>query len=190
MMLLLLAARSDSFEEGTNVSKVTASRPANWAAPLVRPGLANCFQLTTNFYRGAQPSKQGLAALKAMGIKTVINLRTFHSDADKLAGTGLQKDRLKMEPWQVNDEEAVHFLKIVGDTNNLPVFVHCERGADRTGTMCALYRIACCGWSKSEAIREMKQGGFGFNPVWQNLVNYLEHADVEELKRRAGWPDK
>jgi protein tyrosine/serine phosphatase len=91
-----------------------------------------------------------------------------------------------MEPWHANDDDVVQFLKIVADTNNLPVFVHCERGADRTGTMCAMYRIVFCGWTKPEAIREMKEGGFGFNPAWQNLVNYLEHADVEKLKQRAG----
>jgi hypothetical protein len=32
----------------------------------------------------------------------------------------------------------------------------------------------------------MKEGGFGFNPAWKNLVNYLERADAEKLKSRAG----
>ena len=189
-VLFILVVLPHSFSQRTNSSKTIKSRPANWAVSVARPGLPNCFQLTTNFYRGAQPTKQGITALKAMGIKTVLNLRTFHSDADKLSGTSLKQERLKMEPWHASDAEVVHFLKIVTDTNNLPVFVHCERGADRTGTMCALYRIACCGWSKSEAIREMKEGGFGFNPTWQNLVNYLEHADIEDLKRRAAQPEK
>jgi protein tyrosine/serine phosphatase len=121
-----------------------------------------------------------------MGVKTIVNLRTFHSDDVKISGGGLTQDRLKMEPWRANDDDMVRFLKIVADTNNLPVFVHCERGADRTGTMCAMYRIVFCGWTKPEAIREMKEGGFGFNPAWKNLVNYLERADAEKLKSRAG----
>ena len=183
-------ALSISLAQPTTDSRLVKSRPTNWAVPVNHPGLPNCFQLTTNFYRGAQPTKQGLSALKALGIRTVINLRTFHSDAGKLADEGLAQERFKMEAWRMSDDEAVHFLKIVGDTNHLPVFVHCERGADRTGTMCALYRIAGCGWSKADAIQEMKEGGFGFNPTWQNLVNYLEQADVEKLKRRAGWPGK
>ena len=174
-----------SFAAPTNASRTISPRPTTWAVHIARSGLPNCFQLTTNFYRGAQPSKKGMAALNTMGIKTVVNLRTFHSDDGKLAGTGLQSSRLKLQPWKMSDEEAVHFLKIAGDTNNLPMFVHCQRGADRTGTMCALYRLAYCGWTKDEAIREMKEGGFGFNPTWQNLVKYLEHADIEDLKRRA-----
>ena len=165
-------------------------RPPAWAVKLERPGLPNCFQLTTNFFRGAQPSAQGMAELKALGVRSVVNLRTFHSDKDQLSGTGLKPERIKMEPWRANDDDVVRFLKIVTDTNSLPVFVHCQRGADRTGTMCAIYRIACCGWTKAEALKEMKEGGFGFNPTWQNLVNYLEQADIESLKRRAGLTGK
>ena len=162
----------------------TPSHSSAWAVKLDRPGLPNCFRLTTNFYRGAQPSAQGMAELKTLGVRSVVNLRTFHSDKDKLASTGLKQERIKMEPWQANDDDVVRFLKIVADTNNLPVFVHCERGADRTGTMCAMYRIIFCGWTKEAAIKEMKAGGFGFNPAWQNLVNYLEQADIDKLKRK------
>ncbi len=168
----------------------TAGRPPAWADKLDRAGLPNCYQLTTNFYRGAQPSAKGMAGLKALGVKSVVNLRTFHSDEAKLAGTGLKRERIKMEPWHANDEDVVRFMKIVADTNNLPVFVHCQRGADRTGTMCAIYRIAFCGWTKAAALDEMKGGGFGFNPAWQNLVSYIEQADFEKLKQRAGLAGK
>jgi len=125
-----------------------------------------------------------MAELKAMGVKTVVNLRTFHSDDDKISSTDLTPERMKMEPWHANEDDVVRFLKIVADTNNLPVFVHCQRGADRTGTLCAMYRIVFCDWTKTQAIQEMKEGGFGFNPSWQNLVRYLEHADIAELKRK------
>ena len=74
----------------------------------------------------------------------------------------------------------------MGDPGRLPVFVHCRQGADRTGMMCAMYRIVVCGWTKPEAIDEMKNGGFDFNPVWDNLVSFIEKADVEKLEREAG----
>jgi hypothetical protein len=32
----------------------------------------------------------------------------------------------------------------------------------------------------------MKEGGFGFNPMWKNLVNYIEQADIEKIKQQAG----
>ena len=131
-----------------------------------------------------------MARLKTLGIKTVINLRAFHSDKDEVTGTGLKSVRFEVKPWHAEEEDVVGFLKVVTNTNNLPVFVHCRRGADRTGMMCAMYRIVVCGWTKPQAIAEMKNGGFDFNPAWKNLVAFIEKADVGDIKRRVGVPEK
>jgi protein tyrosine phosphatase (PTP) superfamily phosphohydrolase (DUF442 family) len=192
---VFLAADAFCFAGETNSPATPAptavtNRPVNWAQPLVLPGLTNFYRVTTNLYRGAQPTAEGMAQLKAMGIKTVINLRAFHSDKDEVAGTGLKSIRFETKPWHAEEEDVVGFLKAVTDTNNLPVFVHCQRGADRTGMMCAMYRIVVCGWTKQEAIEEMKRGGYHFSPVWKNLVAYIEHADIPEIKRRAGLAEK
>jgi protein tyrosine/serine phosphatase len=160
-------------------------RPANWATKLERPGLRNFFQVTTNLYRGAQPDQIGMSELKALRIKTVVDLRAFHSDR-KIVTPDFTCARIGTEPWHLTDADVIQFLKIAADPGRQPVFVHCERGADRTGTMCAIYRIACCGWTKEDAIREMTGGGFGFSPAWRNLIHYVEHADIEKLKQRAG----
>src|SRR5258706_9038328 len=68
------------------VATAVTNRPPSWARPLVLPGLTNFYQVSTNLYRGAQPTAEGMRQLKAMGIKTVINLRAFHSDKDEVAG--------------------------------------------------------------------------------------------------------
>jgi protein tyrosine/serine phosphatase len=127
-----------------------------------------------------------MTELKAMGIKTDLNLRSFHSDTHLVSSGEFKLARLHMKPWHAEDEDVVAFLKIVGNTNNLPVFVHCQRGADRTGMICAMYRVVFCGWTRDAAVQEMKEGGFSFNTDWQNLVNYVQHADIEALKKRAG----
>lgn len=181
-LAIVLGGSAGFAGEATNAS----GRPANWAIKLNEPGLSNFYEVTTNLYRGAQPTAQGMKELKAMGIKTVVNLRSFHSDASLVSRGDLKLARLHMKPWHAEDEDVVAFLKIVSNTNNLPVFVHCQRGADRTGMICAMYRVVVCGWTKEAAIKEMKEGGFSFNPGWQNLVHYVEHADVESLKKRAG----
>jgi protein tyrosine phosphatase (PTP) superfamily phosphohydrolase (DUF442 family) len=183
MMILVAWTVASNAQENTN-------RPANWAQPVAVPGITNFYQVTTNLYRGAQPTAAGMKQLQAMGIKTVINLRAFHSDKDEVVGTGLKSVRFETTPWHAEEEDVVGFLKMVADTNNLPVFVHCQRGADRTGTMCAMYRIVVCDWTKEEAIAEMKNGGFAFSPVWRNLVTFIEKADIADLKRRAGLPEK
>ena len=162
-ILGITLAGSASFAQ-TNDTKV---RPTTWAAPLNHPGVPNFYEVTTNLYRGAQPSAKGMAELKAMGIKTVLNLRSHHSDQHLISSGDLKLARLHMKPWRAEDDDVVTFLKVASDTNNLPVFVHCQRGADRTGMMCAMYRIVECGWTKEAAIKEMKEGGFHFNSGWQ-----------------------
>jgi len=179
--IFLLA--SLSFAGATNDLE---TRPADWAVKLERPGLSNFYRVSTNLYRGAQPTPEGMAQLRAMGVKTILNLRSFHSDKGLVSSGEFKLARLHMKPWHAEDEDIVTFLKVVTDTNNLPVFVHCQRGADRTGTVCAIYRVVVCGWSKEAAIQEMTNGGFKFNPDWQNLVNYINRVDVDALKKRAG----
>jgi protein tyrosine phosphatase (PTP) superfamily phosphohydrolase (DUF442 family) len=186
LMVVLLAAATDVPAGETN----TALRPAPWAQKTGVAGVKNCYQVTTNLYRGAQPTAAGMKQLQKLGIKTVINLRALHSDKDEVAGTGLKSVRFETKPWHAEEEDVVGFLKAVTDTNNLPVFVHCQRGADRTGLMCAMYRIAVCGWTKPEAIDEMKNGGFDFNPAWRDLVSFIEKADIADIKRRAGLAGK
>lgn len=80
----------------------------------------------------------------------------------------------------------VEFLKVIAESENHPVFLHCQHGADRTGVMSAVYRIVVQGWSKEAAIREMTEGGYGFHSVWLNLIDYVENLDIEDLKARAG----
>jgi protein tyrosine phosphatase (PTP) superfamily phosphohydrolase (DUF442 family) len=157
-----------------------------WVKPLKESGLPNFNKVSDQLYRGEQPAPEGFKQLKKYGIKTVVNLRAFHSDDDKIAGTGLAYESISFKTWHPEEEDMVRFLKIVTDTSKQPVFVHCKHGSDRTGTMCALYRMAVQGWPADEAIKEMKKGGFGFHTMWQNLEPFLRGLNIEELKAKAG----
>ena len=121
-----------------------------------------------------------------MGIKTVVSLRAFHGDSSLLRGTALTSEAIPFHTWHPEDEDVVRFLRIVTDPARTPVFVHCQRGIDRTGTMVAIYRIAVQGWSRDKDIREMTQGGFGYDGKFPNLVRYLRKVDIASIKRKAG----
>jgi protein tyrosine phosphatase (PTP) superfamily phosphohydrolase (DUF442 family) len=185
LLLLSLIAASPAAP-----AQSSTNRPANWAQPLVVPGISKLFRVTSNLYRGSQPTAEGMKQLKAMGVKTVVNLRSFHTDKDELAGTGLKGFHFQTKPWHGEEEDVVKFLGIVTDTNNLPVLVHCRRGADRTGMMCAMYRIVVSDWTKKQAVEEMRQGGFDFSTAWRNLVSFVEKADVEQIRRQVGLAPK
>ena len=148
--------------------------------------------MSDDLYRGAQPEAKGFAALKALGVKTIVNLRLVHSDRDEMKAAGLKAGEdfkyahIKMEAWDADEDELARFLKLVGDPACRPVFVHCKHGADRTGTAVATYRIVCQGWTKEDAIDEMRNGGFNFHEVWKGLPKFLREMDVEKLRKDAG----
>ncbi len=161
-------------------------RPSHWAVPMRMEGLPNLHKVSNMLYRSAQPSAEGMKNLKAMRIETVVNLRSFHSDRDEIGGAGLAYEHIYMKAWHAEEEDVVKFLQIVKNPKSGPVLVHCQHGADRTGTMCAVYRVAVQGWSKEEALREMVQGGFGFHGIWKNLIQWIDGLDIERIKKRAG----
>lgn len=157
--------------------------PEEKAVALSMPGLSNFYRVTKNFYRGAQPTAQGFRELKAIGIRTVINLRSFHSDRKKIGLTGLAYEHIYMKAWHPEPEEIIRFLQIVTDHHRTPVFVHCMHGADRTGIMTAVYRIAVCEWTKKEAIAEMTDQRFGFHKMWKNIISFMENLDVQNIMK-------
>ena len=163
-----------------------ANRPKTWAQRVNLTGVANLYRVSEALYRGDQPSPQGMENLKKLGVKTILNLRSFHSDRDEIGATGLAYEHIYMKAWHPEEEDVVRFLKMVTDPKRAPVLVHCQHGADRTGTMIAVYRIAVQGWSKAEAIREMTEGGFGFHQAWSNLPRWIRKLNIDRIKRQAG----
>ena len=166
------------------------ARDPKWAVPMPKTkGVGNFHKVSDRLYRGEQPTKKGFKNLEKLGIKTVVNLRSFHSDRDELVGRSMAYEHIWMKAWNAEDEEIVRFLKIVTDEKNAPVFVHCQHGADRTGTMVAAYRIVVEGWSPEDAAKEMVDGGYGFHAVWPNLVRYVKSIDGPALRKELGLPD-
>ena len=127
--------------------------------------------------------------LEKMGIKTIINLRPFHSDQNEIEGTKLISEHIKIMTWDIEDEDIIKTLKIIRKKEKGPFLVHCQHGADRTGLISAMYRIVVQGWSKDEAIREMKEGGYGFHAVWINISDYIKKADIEKIKKDIAGQD-
>lgn len=161
------------------------NRPAQWAQPVAVQGVPNLNKVSDMLYRSAQPTAEGMKKLHAMGIRTVVNLRSFNSDRSEIGDLPLKTERIYMKAWHPEEKEVVEFLKYVADTNRWPILVHCQHGADRTGTMCAIYRVAVQKWSKADAIREMTEGGYGFHGIWANLIEWIDRLDIEALAKSA-----
>ena len=129
----------------------------------------NFSKVDDDYYRGAQPTFNDLVSLSMLGIKTIINLRDFHSINDselqkqKYAAQllGINLINIPMRPdIPPNTKQISLFFSIINNQNNLPVFVHCAQGKDRTGIMTALYRINKYGWNFEQAYSEMRKKGY------------------------------
>jgi protein tyrosine phosphatase (PTP) superfamily phosphohydrolase (DUF442 family) len=156
-----------------------------WAQPIALDGVPNLHKVSETLYRSSQPTAAGMKQLAKLGIKTVINLQAFHSDKDELRGTNLIGEHISMKAWHPENEDVVRFLRIVLDNKRAPVLIHCQHGADRTGTMAALYRIVAQGWTKEDALNEMVDGGYGFHGIWENLRHYILKLDIAAIKKQV-----
>jgi tyrosine-protein phosphatase SIW14 len=99
-----------------------------------------------------------------MGVKTVVDLRRepnlIQEEGSRAEAAGLVYYSFPMlGEGTPTDEEMSKILAALDDKANWPVFVHCKRGADRTGTVIACYRIAHDRWQPEQALTEATQFG-------------------------------
>lgn len=176
MLLTLIgaAAASQAIE--------AADRNPHWARPLQLPGAENFYEVTPDLYRAAQPTWEAMRSYEAFGIKTVINLRSRHSDRELMVGLNLNLIEVPVKTWDIEDREVIAILRLI-ESQPKPVLIHCQHGADRTGLMIAMYRLVFEGWTKEEALDELLNGGYGFHRIWRNIPEYIQEVDLDAVRR-------
>jgi protein tyrosine/serine phosphatase len=146
--------------------------------------LPNFHKISENLYRGGQPSAEGIRQLSELGIRTVISFRdsksTVRREKKQAENHGMQFMNLHLSNWFAARDEEIHgILEIIQDPENQPVFIHCKRGADRTGTVVAVYRMKYENWTARDANREAKRHGIGWWQVWMKdyIKGYYERLN-------------
>jgi len=158
------------------------TRPVQWAEPIAMEGVANLHRISPMLYRSEQPTALGMKNLEKLGIRTVINLRAFNDDDDEVKGTSLRTEHIKILTWRIDDRHVIEVMRMLRQTENAPFLIHCQHGADRTGVMSAMYRILEQGWTPEDALKELIDGGYGYHPMWKNIVRYVQSVDVAKLR--------
>lgn len=162
-----------------------SARDPKWAQPVVLAHSENFYMITPELYRSAQPTAAAFKEYERFGIKSVINLRARHSDKKLLKETSLNLIEVPINTWAIDDEDVVAVLKLI-QSQPQPVLVHCQHGADRTGTISAMYRMVFQGWSGEEALDELMNGGYGFHSIWKNIPKFIKEVNVEKIKSQVG----
>jgi protein tyrosine/serine phosphatase len=138
-------------------------------------GVVNFGKVNDGLYRGGQPDALALRQLKAMGIKSIINLRMKN---DVWAEEALLASRSAMVYTNIplnslaapTDEQVTSILAAIGSLPK-PVFIHCQFGCDRTGTIIACYRIQSDRWSNAKALKEAET--YGISPSETEMREYI-----------------
>jgi protein tyrosine phosphatase (PTP) superfamily phosphohydrolase (DUF442 family) len=165
---LFAAAYPSHAQVATNLPAPPAIARASFGAPaekLKLAGVPNAGKISDVLFRGAQPSAQGLAELKKLGVTTIVDLR---GNRGPLAWERAQAELLGMRfidipvnGWSPpSNAQVAQFLKLFQQDPTQKVFVHCFYGRDRTGVMVAAYRIAQQNWTPDQAVAEMYSFGY------------------------------
>jgi tyrosine-protein phosphatase SIW14 len=129
--------------------------------------LPNFHRVSERLYRGAQPAAGGIKKLAALGIKTIINLRgeddNTRAEQKEAEAAGLHYYSIAMPGLsRPTAEQMTRVAALIDNEENGPVFIHCKRGSDRTGTVIAVYRITHEGWNDARAIDEARRYGMSW----------------------------
>lgn len=162
--------------------------PANAETALQKPvpvqveDTRNCYRLSPELYRSGQPGDDGFTALEKLGIKSVLNLREYHSDADDAEHTGLRLYHIKLAAGKITREELMTSLLTISSAPK-PILVHCWHGSDRTGIVCAAYRIIIQEWTPERALEELLDERFGHHrSYYSNLAELIRTTDWKAFK--------
>jgi len=143
----------------------------------------NLYQVDDSLYRCEQPTKKGFILLDSINIKTAVNLRQRKTDNHKIKKTKLELINVPMNAWTISYNDIIAGMRAIKNAKK-PIVIHCKHGADRTGCIVAIYRIIYDGWTREEAIKEFRYGGFHYHKKsFPNILRLLETIDIEQVKK-------
>jgi len=143
----------------------------------------NFYKVDDGVYRSKQPNKVQFQMLEDAGFTDVLNLRRFNSDDDEAKDTEITLHHIPVRASRIGEKQFLEALRIIKNRKG-NILVHCHHGSDRTGGVIAMYRIVFQGWSKEDAIEEMKTGGYGFHSIYRNIPKTINNIDIEEFKEK------
>lgn len=165
------------------------SEDALKSAPMV-----NFHKVRAGLYRGGHPDTAGVAYLKKLGVKTIVDLEVadlieatpgqISQELDDASSAGITVLRYPMSAFEPAlsarfDANMDSLQSVLADKSRQPIYVHCKHGQDRTGLVVGLERVEHEGWAPKKAHDEMVS--IGFHTFFLGLDEYFE--------RKTGWND-
>ena len=143
----------------------------------------NFHKVNADICRSGQPSADEMAFLAASeGIRSVLNLRDNHDDADEVGALDLVRFDIPLSAGSITEDDLVQILQTVQRAPN-PVLIHCWHGSDRTGAAVAACRIVFDGWTVEQAVSELMDQEYGHHrTLYKNIPELLRKADWDRIR--------
>jgi protein tyrosine/serine phosphatase len=146
-------------------------------------------RIHNNLWRGPRPTD--LHEMQRLGFTRIISLQSGVQDryTDSLLerqrkdakAFGIDYVYIRCRNWLPPIESQVReALRLLEDTS-VKTYIHCHAGVDRTGFMCAVYRMRQQSWSFQQAVDEWKAEGRHWWFCW--WTPFLKRWSVD--RRRA-----
>ena len=142
---------------------VAGSAWAQVASQVTKPtvaGVTNFAKLESTIACAGATTPAGVAEVKKLGYKTIINLRQASEagadvDAEAVAAKteGVKYFHLPVNSASPDPAIVDQFLAAVGEPANQPVFVHCASG-NRAAALWMIKRLVVDGWDSDRASTE------------------------------------
>jgi protein tyrosine/serine phosphatase len=158
---------------------------ASFGAPAEKlkiAGVPNAGKVSDVLFRGAQPTAQGLAELKKLGVTTIVDLRgnrgPVSREREQAESLGMRFIDIPVNGWSPpSNAQVAEFLKLFQQDPTQKVFVHCYYGRDRTGVMVAAYRMTQQNWTVDQAVAEMDSFGFRYY-LYPAMKSYVRRFPI------------
>lgn len=127
----------------------------------VRIPWTNFAKVSEGVYRSNQPTRPRLRRMKAMGIRTIINLRGAGNNASYLfeeetaRELGIALLEVPLNARRAPKRERLLELIEMMRRAERPMLMHCKSGADRAGLASAIYQIVFDGVPVSQAAKQL-----------------------------------
>ncbi len=141
------------------------------------------FQVSDVLWRGSRLSAIDIAELKEEGFKLIVNL-CGENDTDSKPSSiyGINCIQIPIiDNYPPTKEQMIHFLNLTLDSDNAPIYVHCQAGKGRTGCAVACYRMAVQGWTPDRAIEEAKEFGMGIPKQEEFLRSFGKEIELGRI---------
>jgi len=141
-----------------------------------REQIVNFDRVNADLYRGGQPNAAAIQWLRGIGVKSIINLRMaddcWSEEAAVAAQNGIVYTNMPLRGFTAPTMQEMGAIAAALRTLPKPIFLHCQHGCDRTGTVIACYHIAVDSWDSARALAEAKF--YGMSTFEVGMKHFVE----------------